>query len=196
VTGEVNEAGLDRPLSLPEKVLAIDAALDAGDLAHTIGGAVALGFYAAPRPTSDIDVNVFAGPGRWPEVADALAPIGIDVSVKEGAPARDGQVRLRWDGTPVDVFFSHDLLHDAMPAAARRVPFAGGTIPIISPEHLVVRKATLDRTKDWLDVEAILVATEPVDVAEIETLLAQLVGPNDPRLGNLRALLAELALAI
>ena len=77
-----------------------------------------------------------------------------------------------------------------MPAAARRVPFAGGTIPIISPEHLIVRKATLDRPKDWLDIEAILIATEPLDVAEIETLLERLVGPTDPRLAKVRALLA------
>lgn len=178
---------------MTERVLAIDAALDAGGLAHTIGGAIALGFYAAPRPTSDIDVNVFVGPERWPEVRDALAPLGIDVSVDTDAVARDGQVRLPWEDRFVDVFFSHDLLHDAMPAAARRVPFAGGTIPIIAPEHLIVRKAVLDRTKDWLDIEAILVATEPLDVAEIETLLERMVGPTDPRLAKLRDLLAELA---
>jgi hypothetical protein len=73
-----------------------------------------------------------------------------------------------------------------MPAAARRVPFAGGTIPIFAPEHLAVCKAALDRTKDWLDVGAIHVATEPLDLAEIEFLLKRLVGPTDPRLTKLR----------
>jgi hypothetical protein len=47
-----------------------------------------------------------------------------------------------------------------MPAAVREVPFAEAMIPIVSPEHLIVRKAMLDRSKDWVDVEAILVATD------------------------------------
>jgi hypothetical protein len=185
----------DDSRSLPDMVLGVDAALERACIPHTIGGAIALAYYGEPRMTVDIDVNVFVGPERWPEVAAALAPLGIDTVVEAGAAVRDGQVRLRWDDRFVDVFFSQDLLHAAMPAAARRVPFAGGTIPIIAPEHLVVRKATLDRTKDWLDVEAILVATEPLDVAEIETLLERLVGATDPRLAKLRELLATLALA-
>jgi hypothetical protein len=175
--------------SLPTMVVAVDAALDKARIPHTIGGAIALAYYGEPRMTVDIDVNVFVGADRWPEIAAALSPLGVEVSVDADAPARDGQVRLPWDDRFVDVFFSHDLLHAAMPAAARPVPFAGGTIPILSPEHLVVRKATLDRTKDWLDVEGILVATEPLDVAEIETLLERLVGPTDPRLEKLRELL-------
>ncbi len=181
--------------SLPAMVIALDAALERARIPRTIGGAIALAYYGEPRMTVDIDVNVFVGAERWPEVAAALAPLGVDVAIDAAAPSRDGQVRLAWDDRFVDVFFSRDLLHEAMPAAARRVPFAGTTIPIIAPEHLVVRKATLDRAKDWLDVEAILVATEPLDVAEIETLLERLVGTRDPRLAALHTLLANLALA-
>jgi hypothetical protein len=180
--------------SLPAMVVAVDAALERAHVPHTIGGAIALAYYGVPRMTVDIDVNAFVPAERWPEVCDALAPLGIEVAADVAALARDGQIRLPWDDRFVDVFFSHDLLHDAMPTAARRVPFPGGTIPIISPEHLVVRKVTLDRTKDWLDVEAILVATEPLDVAQMQTLLERLVGPTDPRLAKLRALLADLAL--
>lgn len=181
--------------SLPAMVIAVDAALDKARLSHTLGGAIAAAYYGEPRMTVDIDVNVFVGPERWPEVAAALAPLGVEVSIDAGAPARDGQVRLPWDDRFVDVFFSHDLLHEAMPGRAGRVPFAGSTIPIIAPEHLIVRKATLNRVKDWLDVEAILVATEPLDVTEAETLLERMVGSKDPRLTKLRELLAKLALA-
>jgi hypothetical protein len=39
-----------------------------------------------------------------------------------------------------------------MPAGVRNVPFGGATIPIVSCEHLIVRKAMLDRPKDWLDI--------------------------------------------
>ena len=77
-----------------------------------------------------------------------------------------------------------------MPAAARRVRFGGGTIPVVSPEHLIVRKAVLDRAKDWTDIDRILAATAPLDVSEIRHLLERLVGPEDARAARLGALLA------
>ncbi len=73
-------------------------------------------------------------------------------------------------------------------AAVREVPSSGATIPIVSPEHLIVRKAMLDRPKDWLDIEAILTATAPLDLEEIEAWLQRLAAPDDPRLAKLHAL--------
>ena len=40
---------------------------------HAIGGALALAYYAEPRATIDIDLNVFVPPERWEEVVGALA---------------------------------------------------------------------------------------------------------------------------
>ena len=135
--------------------------------------------------TSDIDVNVFVPTDRWPAIADALAPVVIDFEVDERQLVRDKETRLLWDRNPVHLFFSHDELHEAMPAVVRRVPFAGTTIPIISPEHLVIRKAMLDRPKDWLDIEAILVAETPLDLEEIKAWIERLAGRDDPRLARL-----------
>ena len=69
------------------------------------------------------------------------------------------------------------------------MPFAGTTIPIVAPEHLVVRKAMLDRPKDWPDIEAILITTRPLDLAEIESWVRRLAGENDPRVTKLRGLI-------
>jgi hypothetical protein len=135
--------------------------------------------------TLDIDVNVFVPTRQWEKVTQALAPLGVDTEVDEGELARDQEVKVMWDRNPVHLFFSHDELHEAMPAAVRRVPFADSTIPIVSPEHLIIRKATLDRPKDWLDIEAILVAKTPLDLAEIQTWLNRLAGGSDPRLARL-----------
>jgi hypothetical protein len=181
--------------SLPEKVLAIDQALKQARIPHAIGGALALAYYAEPRATVDVDVNVFVTTGDWPGVRDALAPLGIDVTVDEGELDRSGQVRLWWDRNPVDLFFSYDPFHDEMRRAARRVPFAEETIPILSPEHLAVCKAMFDRPKDWLDIEQILVATSPLDVGEVEDWLGRMVGENDPRMKRLRELRRSLELS-
>ena len=142
------------------KVLAVHRALDAAGLPHAIGGARALAFYGAERRTEDIDANVFVGIEEWPRVAAAFRPLGVAVEVDPAEIARDQEVRLDLDGTMVHVFFSHDDLHAAMPAAVREVPFADATIPIVASEHLVARKLMLDRPKDRADIEAMIAADE------------------------------------
>jgi hypothetical protein len=181
-------------VAFPDKVVAIHRALAAARVPHAIGGAIALAYYAEPRATVDVDVNVFVPTDRWPDVKAALAPLGIDVELDEPALTRDGQVRLWWDRNPVDLFFSYDPLHDEMRAAIRRVPFADARIPILAPEHLAICKAVFDRPKDWLDIEAMLVVTEPLDVDAIESWLTRLVGAGDERLEKLDAMLRKLAL--
>lgn len=180
--------------SLPDKVTAIHRALDMTKVPHAIGGALALAYYAEPRATIDVDINVFVATDRWPEICESLAPLGIDVAVDIDLLNRDGQVRLWWDRNPVDLFFSYDPFHDAMRHSARKVPFNDGTIPILSPEHLAVCKAMFDRPKDWIDIEQILVATDPLDLGEIEDWLKRMVGENNPRMKKLAAVKAELSL--
>jgi hypothetical protein len=180
--------------SLPEKVVAIHRALADAKVPHAIGGALALAYYAEPRATIDVDVNVFVATDAWPRVREALGQVGVDVGADETALQRDGQVRLWWDQNPVDVFFAYDPFHDEMKTAVRRVPFAGGTMPILSPEHLAVCKAIFDRPKDWLDLEAMLVVTDPLDVGSIESWLVRMVGADDRRLEKVGGLLDRLDL--
>jgi hypothetical protein len=158
----------------PEKVLAVHRALADAGLPHAIGGAIALSIYGAPRPTVDIDVNVFVGPERRPEARAALDPLSLD-------------------GHPVHVFYSHDPLHEEMAKSIREVPYAGTTIPLVAPEHLVIRKALLDRPKDWPDIEALLRANPDLDLAEIETWVRRLAGEGDPRVTKFRDLARRLS---
>ena len=150
-----------RPMTGSERAIAVHEALAAAGIPHAIGGAIALGHYAKPRPIRDIDVNVFVPPERRAEVESALAPLGDE-------------------DPPVHLFFDEDALHEAMPAAVRDIPFAGTTIPIVSPEHLVIRKAILDRPKDWPDIEAILAADTPLDLGEVRRWLRRLAGEGNP----------------
>lgn len=181
-------------VSLPDKVLAIHRALDKAKIAHAIGGALALAYYAEPRSTVDVDVNVFVHTDRWPEVRESLEPLGIEIAADDQDLNRDGQVRLWWGDNPVDLFFSYDPFHDEMEKASRRVPFSGTRIPILSPEHLLICKAMFDRPKDWLDIEAILVVTEPLDLDLVESWLGRMVDRDDERLKKLDGLVVRLGL--
>jgi hypothetical protein len=184
-------ASVDEP-SLPDKVIAVHEALRVAKIPHAIGGALALAYYAEPRATIDIDLNVFVPTERWEEVVDALIPLGIDADkLDPAALLSHGQCRLWWEENPVDLFFSYDPIHDEMRKKARRLPFGGETLPFLSPEHLAVCKAMFDRPKDWLDIEQMLIANDDLDVADIEQWLERMVGPRDPRLKRLTELKAR-----
>ena len=178
---------------LPDKVIAIHEALLAAKVPHAIGGALALAYYATPRATIDIDLNVFVPAEQWQKVVGAIGPLGVaagDLDPKQ--LERDGQCRLWWGDNPVDLFFAYDPIHEEMRKQARRVPFAGTTVPILSPEHLAICKAMFDRRKDWLDIEQMLIAGDELDTDEIERWLERMVGGNNPRLQRLAELKTRL----
>lgn len=179
---------------LAEKVVAIHRRLEAAKIPHAIGGALALAYYAEPRATVDVDVNVFVSTDHWPEIRGALKEIGVDTSADSAALERDGQVRLWWGRNAVDLFFSYDEFHEEMSKKSRKVPFGDTFLQILSPEHLAVCKAMFDRVKDWLDIEQILIATDPIDLSEIEAHLTRMVGPSDPRIAKLEEIKARLSL--
>jgi hypothetical protein len=178
-------------VTLADKIVAITDAL--ADIPHAFGGAIALAYYAEPRATIDIDLNVFVVAARVDEVAEPLA--GIGVAVREPTVleciARDGQARAWWDETPVDLFFVYDPFHDAAAARRRRVPFGATTIPILGVEHLVVCKVIFDRPKDWVDIDAICAAGTSVDVAEVLRWVGRIVGDSDPRYDRIAAVLTH-----
>ena len=175
--------------SLAEKVEAIDRGLSGARVPHAFGGALALAYYAEPRATIDVDVNVFVEPTEADRVAAALVPLGIEPDPDRAALERDGQARWRWETTPIDLFFSNDPIHDAMRDAIRTVPFGDARIPILSPEHLLLCKLAFDRPKDWLDIEQMLLINPDLDRAEIDRGMPRILAAGDPRRDRLRALL-------
>lgn len=48
------------------------------------GGALALAYYAEPRMTVDVDVNVFVPPREHATVMGALLPLGVEI--RNGTP--------------------------------------------------------------------------------------------------------------
>ena len=189
MTGARQMSDVAEQPSLPEKVIIIHESLTEAKVPHALGGALALAYYADPRATIDIDINVFVPTKRWREVVDALTEIGISASrLDPSALERDGQCRLWWGDNAVDLFFAYDPIHEEMRKQSRRVPFGGVTVSILSPEHLAVCKAMFDRRKDWIDIEQMLIAGDDLDLSEIEKWLVRMVGDSDRRVERLKAL--------
>jgi hypothetical protein len=182
-------------LGLDEKVVALTRRLDADGIPHAFGGALALAYYAEPRATIDIDVNVFAAPRRATATLEALTSLGADADRRRTMQAirETGQARVRWDRTPIDLFFSYDPFHTACASARRQVPFGDARIPILAPEHLTVCKAVYDRRKDWIDIEQILLATaRELDTAEMLGWVRRIAGAGDRRTVRLERLVGRI----
>lgn len=178
-------------MKLSHRLLAVHAALSAAGVSHAFGGAIALAYWTLdPRGTSDVDVNVFEGPEAAERVLGAL-PDGVAHDEHTIAQIhRDGQVRVFWDRTPLDLFFNYAPIHDQAGRGVRVVPFAGVEIPVLGPVELAVLKAMFDRTRDWADIEA-MIAARTLDVEAVGAHLQSMVGDDDPRLVRLAELAAQ-----
>jgi len=173
---------------LAQRLLAVDAALTAAELPHAFGGAIALAYCTQePRGTRDLDVNVFVGVDRADEVLDGL-PDGVTVNRNDRAKARrDGQVRVMWADTPIDVFLDMHEFHHEVARGIRQVPFEATTIPVLGCDALIVFKAMFNRTKDWADIEAILEAGATDGQTALERLRS-LLGVTDAAVARLAGL--------
>ena len=178
-------------LSLAQRIVALARALAA--IPHAFGGALALAYYAEPRATIDIDLNVFVPVERYLDVARPLVELGAaadDPAVAE-LVRRDGQARVWWDATPIDLFFAYDAFHHAAAAGRHVVPFADMTISILAAEHLIVCKAVFNRAKDWVDIDAMVAAGTAIDVPEVLRWVGRVAGDEDPRYERITAVLTR-----
>lgn len=169
------------PTTLTGRIVALHEALAAAALDHAFGGALALAFCTLdPRATQDIDVNVFV---RIDRVAAVLAALPAGVAAPAAARRQlglDGQARLRWEGTPIDIFLSNHPFHDEAQRRVRTVPFAGvAAFPVLACEDLAVFKAFFARPKDAVDLTA-MVEAGAVDPGRLVAVVADLLGADHP----------------
>jgi hypothetical protein len=173
---------------LPGKIVAVHEALDAAGRAHAFGGALALAWCTEQaRGTIDIDVNVFVDADEAAAVVAALPAEVTATDAEVERLRRDGQIRLWWDTTPVDVFLNTDRFHEEVAARVRWEDFGGHRLPFLSCTDLAVFKAFFDRTRDWADLEA-MAEVGSLDLDRVVGVLVRRLGPDDHRIDRLRAL--------
>lgn len=186
---------MSSPLLVLERAVLLHRALDAADIPHALGGALALAYHVQdPRGTNDIDLNVTFDPDEPRPVFLALPEdLPWDEDDVE-AVRRTGQVRLYWphpDGPrtqpiPVDLFLPQHDFHEVLASRTEQVPMLDTLVPIISATDLTILKALFSRAKDWADIEELL-TFGGVDLQEVHHWLVALVGDDDRRLPRLAA---------
>jgi hypothetical protein len=153
--------------------------LRSGGLRWYVFGAQAVLAYGQPRLTADLDITVAAEPERVPALVSHLEAAGLRLQ----AHATDDFVRRtrvlpfvhEATGIPVDIVLAGPGLEEEFFASARELSLAGVTVPVISPEDLVVTKILAGRPKDRDDIVGILREQLPtMDLARCRRFLSML----------------------
>jgi hypothetical protein len=166
---------------------AIADALELRKIPYAIGGALALGFYAPPRATVDVDVNIFVTDERG--FTKALGILNNSGFVADADPAtllrnarEEGQFRGRIEGIRVDVFVSTVPFYRELKRRVRNAVLFGRPMKILAAEDLVVLKLMFFRRKDLADAEAVLRDQgTALDRRKVRERLVKLVGEEDER---------------
>lgn len=163
-------------------------ALDVAGIPHAFGGALALAWCTGrARGTIDVDLNAFV-PTEQADAVVAALPDGVTVRPADrDLLTRDGQARLWWGKTPLDLFLNTTEFHTEAAGRVRREPFLGEMLPFLGCSDLAVFKAFFDRSKDWVDLEEMANAGS-LDATSVLGTLTLYLGGDDHRVERLRLL--------
>jgi hypothetical protein len=184
--------GQPLPFGLAELVRRTDETLDRVQVPHAFGGMIALAYHGQPRSTDQIEVRVLVPAAEGKGALSALQQCGLTFDAHRYARLlrRDGRVWLHQGMTMVTVVCSAPPFGQECRERMLRVPFAGVSLPILSPEDLAVCLAMDNREQDWLYLKEVLaVQGERLNHDLIRSSLTSLLGADDPRTRYFESLL-------
>jgi predicted nucleotidyltransferase len=134
-------------------------------------GGLAVALLGRPRVTRDIDAMILLTEENWQAFLDAGVGFGfVSRQVDALAFARDSRVLLlRHQPTSIDVDIALGCLpfEEEAVARARMVQVAGVSVPLPTPEDLIIMKAIAHRDRDRIDIESLLLAHPTLDVRRV-----------------------------
>ncbi len=144
---------------LPEDLRQLLLALNAHRVEYLVVGGWAVGYYAEPRSTKDIDVFIRSSAKNSEALYRALAEYGAPLAEVTPADFRDSPAsvfQLGHSPARADFLQSIDGV-DFEEAWQHREEFTleGVPVSVISSEHLIRNKLKSGRLSDLADVEAI-----------------------------------------
>jgi hypothetical protein len=184
------------PHDIVEVALEVSTYLSSHNCDYAFGGALALGYWAAPRGTIDVDVTLYISPDDPSECVGLLRDAGCDfqridvmVSLQE-----HGFCRVTYHGFQLDVFLPTIAFYEHARLRRRRVSLEGQPVMIWDPETLCVFKMMFFRRKDVADVEQILrVQGNKLDRQWVVDRVVEMYGARDPRVTRWRELVDQVS---
>lgn len=170
------------------------AALNAADCEYALGGAIALGFWAEPRGTLDVDLTLFLPVTQPSSCVRLLQNIGCEVRSNQAIQSltEHGFCQVEFGGRRVDIFLPLTPFYEQARLRRQKVILGDQPVMIWDAETLCVFKMMFFRRKDLADVEQVL----RVQIAEFNTQwvreqLVEMYGKLDPRIAQWDELVSE-----
>jgi hypothetical protein len=172
----------------------LTARLEVAGCEYSLGGAIALGFWAEARGTLDVDVTLYLPLDDPAGCSRLLEKIGCEFDRHRTLDMLNEhsfcQVRLL--GIRLDVFLPMSPFYEAAKTRRREVPIGNRRAYIWDAETLCVFKMMFFRQKDLVDIQSILRSQGPSLHRDwIEKSLLDLYGSRDPRITRWQELAAE-----
>lgn len=144
--------------------------------AVVIGG-VAASILGRPRATRDVDVLALVPEDRWEEFLEGGEPFGFRPRIEDPVElARQTRmILLRHQPSLLDLDLSLGELEFEQEAVerGRKVKIGDVTVPLVSPEDLLVMKAVAHRPRDLGDIEGILEVCQGLDLDRVQRWLRE-----------------------
>lgn len=140
---------------------AIDA-LSFPPLPYCLIGALALGAYARPRATHDVDLLILTDRTASHAYIEPLRAKGFVIAsdwLAENPTAQDVVTRLRHPSAPdfpLDLIFAISELHKSALGRRRSLSLQGVQVSVSSPEDLLLLKLSAGRPRNFDDVMGIV----------------------------------------
>lgn len=170
--------------------------LDAAAAPAAIIGGIAASFLGRPRATRDVDALVLLDQSQWAQFLAAGAGFGFRARIADAlAFATQSRVLLvRHEPSKIDadITFGALAFEQETIERATRVDIAGVSVPLATPEDLIVMKAVAHRARDIADIESLLDAHPTLDYERIRRWVREFstVLQSPPLLDDLERLLA------
>lgn len=161
------------------------SALEDVGLRYAVVGGLAVGVWALPRATRDVDLYAELPSSARDALARALDRRGFDVPAMAAELQQFGvfRSRLRKEGVFLDIFDSVGPLGESILDRRRKVVAQGRELWFASPEDLTLLKAFSDRPRDMEDLVALVSLPETgLDAAYVDhwvKLLDESIGGTD-----------------
>ena len=163
----------------------IAAALELGGQEYALGGAIALGFWAVPRGTVDVDITIYLPADEPSKCVWLLQEIGCEFSSTAAVESlkEHGYCRIAFEGLQVNVFLPTVAFYAAARERRKKVDLDGQTVLVWDAETLAVFKLMFFRRKDLADAEQILRSQGKMfDRKWVREQVVAMYGERDPRI--------------
>ncbi len=168
--------------------------IEAAGIEYGIGGAIALGYWAQPRGTLDVDITIYLPANQPTGCVRLLQSLGCEVNSQAAIDSlsEHGFCQVEFGQRRVDVFLPVIEFYEQARLRRQQVMLAGQDLKIWDAATLCVFKMMFFRRKDLADVEQILrVQGKAIEQDWVLQQLIDLYGQHDPRISQWKSLVDE-----